>query len=709
MDELRDVNPVLIRALCRMAKLHGRHVSPRRALSLLRDAGTAKADPIELLAMAWARAFPTDSISARIPADKRGDVRLPAWAELADGSIAIVTGVPAGERLWQLDHLATEPISASPPRALVSPRPGLRAVADSKISRATRATRAIRVALTRHRGTFAQAAVASVVVNVLALLTSLFSMQVYDRVVPNFAYATLWTLSVGMFVVLGIDLSLRLLRAAMLESATRRIDQALSRYFFERIMALRLDRRPQYIGTLVSQVRDYESVKAFFTSTTLFAIADLPFALMFVFAVYWIGGPIAWVPLACLPACLVIGAIAQWPMAKLQRANTRESSLRNGLLYEAIDGAETVKSSGADWRFSELWDQLTRRIVETGERLRHISTFATMTAGSLQQLAYVGTIIFGVYLIEAGHLSQGGLIACSMLASRSLSSIAGITGLLVQWQQARTSLGTLNQLLAAPADDDTERTATAAPVTGAIEVAGARFSYTNPLETALAIGKLEIKPGERVAVIGRNGSGKTTLLKLLAGLFSPLEGGVRISGVDAQQADQQWLRQVVGVLSQDVRLFAGTLRDNMTIGLNLVDEEEIRRAAKATGLLAMIEKHPRGLDMELAEGGRGLSGGQRQLVGLTRLQLANPQIYLLDEPTASLDKESEDQMMSWVKNLPADKTVVFTTHRMSWLQCADRVIVMESGRIATDSPKWAVQQLASGQQPRAAAVKATGA
>ena len=684
--------------LVRLAEVLGRHLPQRMATEALQQQSTLTPRPVGTppslteLSSAWLWLYPADGVHAQPDSAALATARLdpshwPALLILADGRTVLGRHL-RGDHI-ELDSPAgatPETVPRSEVRALAHVRPNATTDAPAPTTRAKRATQAVRTALRAHARPLLLAAGGSIIVNLLSVMTSLFSMQVYDRVVPTFSLTTLWVLTLGVALAIGLEWLLRVLRAAVVDRASRRMDEALSRYFFERVMATRLDQRPRGIGTLVAQVRDYDSIKQFFTSTTLFALADLPFALLFITLMWLIGGPIAWVPLAVLPVFVLIGLALHRPLARLQAENMRESARRSGVLYEAIDGAENVKALGAQWHFGQLWDQLNQTVGETGERIRRWSGAGTMAAASLQQLAYVATVVVGVYLIEQGGLTMGGLIACTILAGRALSSIASLTSMMVQWHHAREALQVLNTLLAAEADDDTQRSAVNHAVEPRLTLSEVVYQYGPEVAPAVSVPRLEIKPGERVAIVGANGSGKSTLLKLLAGLVGPTRGRVSLGGLDMAQADAAWLRAQVGYLPQDVRLFAGTLRDNLSMGLGVHDDAELLAAARTTGLIAFIERHPRGLDMELSEGGRGLSGGQRQLVAITRLLLGQPKVLIVDEPTTGLDREGTDVVMKWLLNQPRERTVVFSTHRVQSLDLADRVIILDAGIVTMDLP-----------------------
>lgn len=565
------------------------------------------------------------------------------------------------------------------------------------------ATAAITAVLKSHASIFARVGIATVLVNVLAIVTSVFAMQVYDRVIPNFSYPTLWALTSGVVLVIVFDLIFKMIRLTLNETLTRRVDEALSQFFFEKTMALKLDRRPPRAGVLVSQVRDYESVKAFFTSTTVFAIADMPFIFFFIGIISLLGGVVALVPLCLLPVCIGIGLLMQRPLARLQQQQTDESAQRQGLLIEVVHGAEGVKAQGGEWRFGTLWQRMTRELADYGYRIRRLSGWAQYLSGSFQQLAYILVMVVGVFQIEAGNLTTGGLIACSILASRAMGNTTQLTGILVQWHHAKHALKILDSLLVMPNDDDYKRQASSTVEPPYLSLQGIQYGYDETQGITLTIDSLQIAPGERIAVLGRNGSGKSTLLKLMAGLGTPNTGEVKVAGLDLQQCRQGWLRETVGYLPQDVRLFGGSLRENLTMGLGQPLDETVQAALAATGLDRFVARLPLGLDTRINEGGVGLSGGQRQLIGITRLVLLQPRIWLLDEPSASLDSESEQHVMAMLKCLPQEVTVIFTTHRMNWLPLSRRTLLLDEGKVKADVPTEKVRS-----QPSQPAVAASG-
>ncbi|HEX5360036.1 MAG TPA: ATP-binding cassette domain-containing protein [Fluviicoccus sp.] len=633
----------------------------------------ASASPEESVAMAWSILFPHEALG-RVPLSLAGREHFPAlgWR---GGSLVIIG--------------ADGDAAALEGGALYTPFPVKPLQGPVEESAGQPATTAIRAVLREHLPLFARIGTATLFINLLAVVSSVFAMQVYDRVVPNFSYPTLWALASGVVLAILFDLVFKFVRLGLMEATSKRIDEALSQYFFEKMMALKLDRRPAQGSVLIGQIRDYESVKAFLTSSTLFAMADMPFILFFIAMVAVLGKYVALVPLCLLPVCIGVGLAVRKPLERLQNRQVEESALRQGVMIEAVSGAESLKAAGAEWRFGALWQRLTRDLADNGERMRKLSSQAQYVSGAFQQLAYVLVLVAGVFAIEAGELTTGGLIACSILAQRAMGSTIQLTNILVQWQHARHALHVLDRLLSRPADDG--RWAGSTVERHDLVLEDVHYAYEEGQESILTVPSLRIPAGQRIAVLGRNGSGKSTLLRLMAGLGTPSQGMVRIAGLDLQACRLGWLRQTVGFLPQEVRLFGGTLRENLTLGLDQPSEDKLRDTLRATGLDRFAARLPQGLDTLIREGGAGLSGGQKQLIGITRLLLQQPKIWLLDEPSASLDRESEQLVQSVLKNLPGDVTVIFTTHRMGWVELSQRTLVVDDGQIRADVPTQQVR------------------
>lgn len=540
----------------------------------------------------------------------------------------------------------------------------------------------------RYRSVFLEAVVATCVVSVVGLVAALYSMQVYDRVIPTKGYATLWVLTIGVVIAILIELTLKQVRAYMVDRACKAIDQELSAVFFGKALDIRMDARPRTVGTFASQIRHFESVRNFLTSSSLFIMADLPFAVFFVGVIAIIAGPVALVPLLSVPLAVLAGLAFQSPIERYSGQHMKESNEKNGLLIEAIDGIESIKAANAEWKMLERWRAMTTTMAESELKMRMFSTLSSNLTQTIQQLSYAGMIAAGAYAINSGALTMGGLIACSIISGRALTPVAQLPGLMVQWQHAKMALKSLNGIMAMPSDrDQRERLVVPELCRGEIKLTQAHFSYAKDLP-GLEVPALVIEAGDRIAILGAVGSGKTTLVKLLSGLYQPTSGHVHLDGVDMVHLAPEFVREHVGYLPQDVRLFNGTLRHNLTLGLPMPSDSQIFKAAAMTGLDQVIQNHPQGLALEISEGGRGLSGGQRQLVGLTRMLLATPKILLLDEPTASMDAKLENRVMQHLfEQMPADSAIVVVTHKPSVLTYVNRILVVDKGRVVLDGPR----------------------
>lgn len=532
------------------------------------------------------------------------------------------------------------------------------------------------------------ATLATVVANVITLATSLYSMQIYDRVIPRAGYSTLWVLTVGVLVALLIDFALRTTRALMIERESARMDHDVSEFFFARAQAVRLDARSGGVGTMAAQLRGLEQVRALMSSGSLFLLADLPFALFFVVIIYLLGGPLAFVPLIGLPIALAIA----WGLARLIRKDTDRAqvsgNLKNGLLVESIDAAETIKANRGGWQLLARWNRLVEDVHTAEDPVKRWTSTAGSIFSTLQQITYVALIAFGAIEVAQGRMTTGALIACAIIAGRVNGPlVTQLPSFIVQWGYARASLRMLDQILKLPMDEDPDvQGLRPGKLAASIRLEGVRFAYPGARE-GLDIPQLEIREGERVAIVGGIGSGKTTLLRLMAGLYRPQSGRVAIGGLDAAQIAPDLLRQHVGYLAQDYRLVNGTLRENLLLGISNPGDDALMNVVNATGLKALVNAHPRGLDLTIHEGGRGLSGGQRTLVGLTRLLIAQPPLLLLDEPTANLDDQAEGAALGAVaRQLTPGRTLVVVTHKLRLLSLVERVVVMVNGRVALDGP-----------------------
>lgn len=543
-------------------------------------------------------------------------------------------------------------------------------------------------AVMRRKHVLVTASLATIVANVLTLATSLYSMQLFDRVIPLSSFSTLWVLTIGALFALAIDLVMRTVRALMVEREAASIDAEVSEYFFARAQAVRLDARPPGVGTMAAQLKGLEQVRGVMSSASLFLVADLPFALFFIFVIFALGGPVALIPMISLPIALGVAFLISRSLREGTSRAQVGGNRKNGLLVEALDAAETIKATRGGWYMLARWNRLVRDVHHFEDPVKRTNAITSSVFGTLQQVAYVALMAVGAYEVAKGNLTSGGLLACSIIAGRINGPlISMLPNFIVQWGYSRSSLEALDKIMELPVDRSSGQGAIRPEnLNGPIVLENVKFGYPGARD-GLDIQRLEIKPGERIAIIGGVGSGKSTLLRLTAGLFQPSQGSVRVAGLEAGQIADDILRDHIGYMPQEYRLVNGTLRDNLLVGLSNVTDDMVVQACQQTGLAALIAGHPKGLDLPIAEGGRGLSGGQRSLVGMTRLLLAQPKVFLLDEPTASFDQNTENAVMSAVmRQLTAAHTLVLVTHRMQLLSAVQRVLVMAQGKVILDGP-----------------------
>lgn len=544
---------------------------------------------------------------------------------------------------------------------------------------------------------------AALLINVIALAVPLFSMNVYDRVIPNRAIETLWVLALGVILLFAVDLVLRLLRGYFIDLASARIDMQLSAKIMDRVLGVRMEARPAAVGAFSSNLRSFESVRDFITSASVTAFIDLPFALLFVFVIALIAWQLVIPVLLAIMVVVVYAYVVQHKMHELAETTYRAGALRNATLIESLTALETIKTQGAEGVMQSRWEKSVAFVSRVNNQMRFLSAAATNGAMEVQQLVNVVTIIVGVYLIGDGQLTMGGLIACTMLASRAVAPLGQMVGLLMQYHNAKTSLTSLDEVMNKPVERPADASFVHRPeLRGEIEFRNVQFSYPASSIAALRNFNCRIAAGEKVVIIGRIGSGKSTLQKLLLGLYQPTDGAVMIDGVDVRQLDPADLRRNIGYVSQDPTLFYGTLRDNISIGAPYADDAAIVAAAEMAGLTEFVNRHPEGFDMLIGERGESLSGGQRQSVAIARAFLMDPPILLLDEPTSAMDFSSEQQFKQRLKAFASHKTVIIVTHRNSLLDLATHVVVVDDGLVVANGPRdQVIQALQSGQVGRA--------
>lgn len=535
---------------------------------------------------------------------------------------------------------------------------------------------------------YAEVAVAALMINLFVLASPLFIMNVYDRVIPNRATETLWVLAVGAVTVFLFDFLLRTLRGYFVDAAGRVADIKLASRIFEHVLGMRMEARPSSAGAFANHLREFESLRDFFASATITSLIDLPFVLLFIGIIALIGGPIAIVPAIAVPVVLGVGLLVQIPLDRVVRTTFRQAAAKHGLLVEAINGLETIKAVAAEGRTQRAFEQYVAETAMSANRARLLSAVTVNIAALAANLVTVGIVTYGVYLIAAGELTVGALVACTIIAGRTMAPLAQMASVLTRFHQARTAYASLNRVMNLPLERPPGQRLLHRPVfDGAIELRGVRFRYPRQKDWALDGIDLVIRPGERVGIIGRVGSGKTTVGKLVLGLYEPQEGTVLLDGVDVRQLDPADLRRNIGCVLQDVVLFQGTLRENITLGAGPVDDATLLRAARLAGIDDFARRHPLGYDMPIGERGEALSGGQRQAVALARALLCEPPILVLDEPTSAMDHAAENALMRRLLPVLEGRTLLLVTHRGSLLTLVQRLVVIDAGRIVADGPR----------------------
>ncbi len=543
----------------------------------------------------------------------------------------------------------------------------------------------------------------ALLINIFALAAPLFTMNIYDRVVPNQATDTLWVLSIGMLIAICADLVLRLIRAWFIELAASRMDVSLSATIMERVLGMKMSHRPQSVGSFAAGLQSFESIRQFVSSATLLALVDLPFVLIFALVILLISWPLIFPILLGVLLMVIYTAAVQKKMHQLSDASMQASAQRNAILIESLSSIETLKTLVAEGRMQSVWEKAALVASRIGVKMRLLSNSVSTGTLWLQQFILIMVMIAGVYLIINGHLTQGGLIACYMLASRIMAPVSQTAGLMMQYHSAATALTALNQIMEKPIERPDDQQWISRPhLQGAIEFKNVHFRYADEDRDVLRGINFSVQPGEHVAILGRNGSGKTTLEKLIAGLYQPQSGTILVDGIDIRQIDPAELRRNIGYVAQEVDLFFGSLRDNIAMGMPQASDEKILEAVKLSGLTDFVNQHPLGLAMPVGEHGKLLSGGQRQSVTLARALLIDPPILLMDEPTGSMDHTSEEECKRRIQEFAKGKTMVVITHRTSLLELVNRIIVVDAGKIVADGPKdQVVEALRQGRIGRA--------
>ena len=548
-------------------------------------------------------------------------------------------------------------------------------------------------AMAANRWSYIQVALAAALANLLGLSTSIFIMVVYDRILPNEATESLIALTLGVGIALSFDFILKLLRAGFIDRAGQKADMIMGRRVFDQLLNIRMKSRTGSTGAMTSTIREFETLREFFTSATLVALVDLPFIALFVFVIHLVGGPLALVPAMAVPIVLLTGLAVQPLLSRLAEQALADGQSKQSVLVEAVSGLETIKTTAAANAMRGRWENAIERQSSHGARSRALTQFALNLTGFTQQAAQVVIVFYGVFLVTDGQASMGALVASVMLTGRALAPLGQLAQTLTRANQAHSAFRNLNALMQAESERPEGRNWISRPdCKGRISFKDVHFAYPGQTDDTLAGVTFSIEPGEKVAVLGPIGSGKSTVARLLLGLYEPRAGSVMLDNVDIRQIDPGDLRRNVGSVLQDIWLFSGTVRDNIASGAVRPRDEDLIRAGKIAGVEDFVSHNPNGYDLKLAERGEGLSGGQRQAIALARALVGQPPVLLLDEPTSAMDVKTEAKVIERLKQATQDTTMMIVTHRTSLLDLVDRVIVIEGGRISVDGPKSILAQ-----------------
>lgn len=700
-----DFDPPLIQCLAMLFRLHNKPVSTKLLISYL-PAGEGTLRPMACIRAAKETGMDASIMSRTL--DQISPLTLPCILLLKDDRCCILTKIGAEEVEVLLPETGMEPQTL--PRAEIAAehlgytffgKP--RAKLDKRASeiKLLRVKRWFWDTLLYYLPIYRHVIGASIVVNLLAMVGPLFFMNVYDRVVPNKATDTLWVLAVGITTAYLFDFLLRNLRSYFVDAAGKSADVILASRLMHHLLGMRLDAKPDSTGSLANNLREFESLREFFGSTTLLALVDLPFLLIFLVIIGLLGGPLVIIPLLAIPIVIGGGLFLQLPMQRTAEKGFKENMQKNALLVEIINGLETIKTSMAEGRIQDTWERVVGQSAASNCASKRMSNLSVTLTMLTTQVVSVGIIVWGVYRIP-DELSMGGLIACNMLSGRAMAPLSQVAGMLSRLQQSRMALKSLDELMKLPLERDEEANYVEfGRLEHSLTCENLSFKYPNSERDALTDINIHIRAGEKVGIIGRMGSGKSTFGRFCLGLYQPTDGAVKLGGVDLRQLDPTDLRSRIGYVSQDNYLFYGTVRENIAFGSVNPDDRMILRAASIAGVADFVRAHPAGFGMPVGERGMTLSGGQRQSVAIARALLQDPDILIMDEPTSNMDNNSELMFKRRLGSVMGDKTVILITHRLSLLDLVDRLVVMDNGRIIADGPKNAVLSALRGEHAKA--------
>ncbi len=539
----------------------------------------------------------------------------------------------------------------------------------------------------RNKGIYNQVVLISLFINIFILATPLFTMNVYDRVLPNNAIETLWALFIGVSIVMVFDLLLKVMRAHFLGVASKRADTVMSNKIFNHLLNIKLSAKPASTGQFVSRLQSFENVREFFTSATIAALVDLPFIAIFILVIYYIAGPLAYITIATVLISIILSWYLQRPLKNIIEKSVKEEQIKQTTLIETVTGLEIIKSVRAQNRMKTHWDQSINKTIHWADKGHFLSQSISYIANFISQFSNIAIVAAGVYLAQEGEITMGAIIAAMILNGRVIAPISQVVGMIVKYDRTMLSLKNLDEVMKMPVEKSNKKYISRPNLRGDIELKDVDFSYKDQNYQTLKNINLTIKQGEKVAILGKIGSGKSTLLKLIMNLYEPTKGSVLVDGLDTRQIDPVDLRQAIGSVPQEPFLFMGTVKDNLSIGEQYVSDEEILRVSKIAGLDEFLGKHEAGYDLLVGERGDGLSGGEKQSVTLARALISDPNILMLDEPTNSMDSQTEKNFISRLERIVQDKTLVVVTHKTSILKLVDRVIIVEDGKVIVDGPK----------------------
>lgn len=538
------------------------------------------------------------------------------------------------------------------------------------------------------RRSYGDVILAALLINIFTVASPLFVMNVYDRVVPNNVMTTLWVLASGITIIYGFDVLLRSLRGYLIDVCGKKADILMASRLFQQVMGMEMASKPASVGAFSNTIREFETVRDFFTSATLSSLIDVPFIALFLFLIYYLGGLIVLIPLLTVPTVLIIAWLVERPLQKVVKEALQAASQKNAVLVESMSGLEVIKSMGAEGVLQKKWESLVASNARLSLRSRFLSSIVVNVTNFAQQLVSVAVVVMGVYQISEGTLTLGGLIACTILSGRCLTPLGPMANLITRYQQAKLALTGLNELMEMPLDRPVGKSFLHRPdLNGSIEFDHVSFSYPNQQHKALNDVSFKIAAGEKVGIVGRIGSGKSTVNKLLLGLYRPSSGSVLIDDANIQQIDPIDLRHNIGYVPQDCLLFTGNVRENIVMTRPWADDLAVLNIARITGVDRFISQHPSGYDWHVGERGETLSGGQRQSITIARALLPNPPIILMDEPTNAMDERTESELITGLAPYIRDKTLIVVTHKPSLLALVDRIIVFDAGKIVFDGPK----------------------